>query len=389
MIIQSAYNNNPNIVGYKIESHSALWHQFRTVGIPNVYEGGIGASEIATVCGKTSPKYGKILPVLMNEKAGITIPKPVINEHAFSGTLAEPAIAHRWRHHDGTELGYLQNMHDKRVIRECREVDAYLVNNTFPWLFASLDRSILANQGGLMRKDQKLNEEHPLELKQLSYFAAQTWESKVPPQYVYQINQQMLICNVEYAELAVLQDGYSFKVYPFELNSLICEEILEKSYTVWQDVLQMRELSQQRTYYKGLGQNDKAEEITAQIDSMIPEPDASEGWKEFLNDRFMADKEEFAGTTQHFLWGVMRQRAQMAIKKLESFVDLIDNKMRKVFTDNQAEVMYFENYGRIKYSRVANRTNPQFNYAGFKAAKEAIDEDEVDTIVKQLTPKLP
>ena len=387
-LIENAYNNNPDIIGFDIPTHSDDWFKFRTTGIPELYEGGFGASEIATVCGKTSPKYGKIIPVLLNEKAGITLPERIMNEHMLSGILAEPIISDRWNYHDGTDKGYLDNYMNKKRIRECREVDMYLVNKRFPWLFASLDRSILANQGGLMRAGQMLKEEHPLELKQLSYFAAQTWDNKIPPQYIYQINQQMMICNVEYAELAVLQDGYSFKVYPFELNGVICQEILEKSYQQWQAVLQMRELNTKKLYYIDNNQSFKAQEVQAELDSMIPEPDASEGWKDFLNERLIVEKEEFEGTTKHFLWAVARTKAKYAMKKLESFIDLIDNKMRAVFVANNAEVMVFKDLGRIKYTRVAGRAAPQFNYAGLKRANEAFDEEIVDEIVKPLIPKI-
>ncbi len=387
-IIESAFNNNPNIIGFNIPTHSPDWFRFRTTGIPELYEGGFGASEIATVCGKANPKYGKIIPVLLNEKAGITEPERTMNEHMLSGTLAEPAIKERWKYHDGTDKGYLQNFLDRKKVRECRDVDMYLVNQKYPWLFASLDAAILGNQGGLRYKGQMLKEEHPLECKQLSYFAAQTWESKIPPQYVYQVNQQMLVTETEYAELAVLQDGYAFTVYPFEIDVDICKEILEKSRDQWESVKRMRVLDAKCKYYLDLNQHKEAEKAQAELDSMIPEPDSGDGWKDFLNERMIVEKEEFAGTTAMFRLSVYRQKATSAEKKIKEYISLIENKLRAEFVRHGAEVMVFDGMGKVKYSKVGDRKDPQFNFAGLKRTKEAFDEEQVDEALKPILTKI-
>ncbi len=385
-LITNAYNNNPDIVGYEIPVHTQEWFQFRTVGIPE-YSGGFGASEISVICGKSSPKYGKIIPVLLEEKAGIREIQRDMNEHMLSGILAEDIILERWKYYDGTDKGYITNWMNQRIIRKSRKLNCYLVNNKYPWLFASLDSSILAKQHGLMRPGQLLNEEHPLECKQLSYFAAQTWANKVPPQYIYQINQQMLVCGVEYAELAVLQDGYNFQVYPFELDMSICEEILEKSYKAWNDVLKMRELHLQQKHALDIGNFLQADKIKAELESFIPEPDSSEGWKEFMNDRFIVEKESFEGTTKDFRKAVNRQRAKYAIQLLEQYVDAIDNQLRAEFVKNASETMEFNGAGKITYKKVGSRKDPQFNYAGLKRVKEAYDQDYVEEIINPLINK--
>lgn len=378
-IIESAFNNNPNIVGYEIPLHSEEWHQFRQTGIPNVYPGGFGASEISTICGKNSRKYGMILPVLLEHKAGLSIPERRINEHMLSGILAEPIILERWKYYDGTELGYLKNYQDNKVVRNHRLVNMYLVNKKYPWLFASLDASILKDQGNLI--GGRLKEESPLECKQLSYFAAQTWENKIPPQYIYQINQQMLVTETEYAELAVLQDGYSFTVYPFEMNVEICEEILEKSRAQWENVLVMRKIKSEIDYYIDINKMDKVEALKAELDSMIPEPDSSEGWKEFLNERYIVEKESFPGKMKHFREVLKRQKLKKAINILQDECDTIDNKFRAEFVKNNAEFMDFGNSGKVKYSKVGKNKDPQFNYAGIKSKA---DEAPVRAVIEPL-----
>jgi hypothetical protein len=383
MSINNAFNNNPEIIGFDIPVHDDNWFKFRTIGIEG-YEGGFGASEIATICGKTSPTYGKILPVLLNEKAGISTPERAMNEHMLSGILAEPIILERWDYYDGTEKGYLTNYLNNRKIRNHRTVNMYLVNKKFPWLFASLDAAILSGQGGLWERNQKLDKEHPLECKQLSYFASQTWENKVPPQYIYQINQQMLVTDTDYAELAVLQDGYKFEVYPFKKDESICEEILTKSEKHWKTVLEMRDLETARKYYLDINQIDKADHAQAVLDSMIPEPESGDGWKDFLNDRFVVEKEEFEGGVAEFRQAVKRKKAKMAIAKLETFVSLMDNKMRALFVKNNAEIMSFGKSGKVTYKKVGKRDAPQFNYAGLKRLSEVTDEAFIDEIIEPL-----
>lgn len=381
-IIQSAFNNSKNITGYKIPVHTPEWYQFRTTGIDEVYPSGFGASEIATLCGKNNRTYGEIIPVLLNKKAGITPLDRKMNEHMLSGILAEPIILERWKYFDGSEKGYLENYMTGKVMREFRTMDMYLVNSKYPWLFASLDAMIPAGQPSL--RGFKLKGDAPLECKQISYFAAQQWESGIPPQYIYQINQQMLVTETDYCELAILQDGYNFKVYSFQLDVDICNEILEKSRAAWEDVLVMRTKYKQIRHYQDVNQMDKVERLQAELDSMIPEPDSSEGWKDFLNERHMVERESFVGTTKEFRLCIRRAKAKLGMKHLEEFCDSVDNKLRAQFVKNGAEIMDFGASGKVTYKKIGNRKDPQFSYAGIKRSAGVTDEDMVLDIINPL-----
>lgn len=381
-IIESAFNNNPNIQGFAIPVHSPEWYQFRTTGMNEIYEGGFGASEISTICGKNNKTYGEIIPVLLNKKAGITPLDRKMNEHMLSGILAEPIILERWRYYDGTDKGYLDNYMTGKVMREHRPVNMYLVNKKFPWLFASLDSSIPKGQSSL--RGFQLTDDAPLEAKQISYFAAQQWESGIPPQYIYQINQQMLVTETDYCELAILQDGFNFKVYSFRKDVEICQEILEKSREAWEQVLVMRKKHKEIRYYQDLNQTEKVEQLQAELDSMIPEPDSSDGWKDFLNERFINEREFFVGKTNQFRLCVKRSKAKLAMKHLEDYCNGIDNKLRAEFVKNGAEIMDFGSSGKVTYKKVANRKDPQFNYAGIKRSRDVNDEDLVLDIINPL-----
>lgn len=354
--VMSAYNGNPQITGYAIPVHSPDWYAFR--------ETGFGASEIAIICGKNPNTYGKILPKLLEEKAGISRDETKLNEHMMSGILAEPIITERWRYYDGTVNGYVQNWQEKNEKRKCREVDMYLVNENFPWLFVSLDRSILKDQDSLV--GTRLKEEHPLELKQISYFASQKWENGVPPQYVYQVHQQMVVCNVEYCELATLMDGYKFDVFPFPMDQEVAEEILTKSFEQWQVVIKMRELKQGIDHYKDINRWDKVEGLQAQLDSLLPLPDGNEGWKEFLSERYMQEKEEFDGKTADFKMVKQRQRLSVAMNEIEAERDKLDNKMRVRFVQEGAQYMSFGSSGKVRYFKRSNSKIYQLDFKGVK-----------------------
>jgi len=381
-IIESAFNSNPNITGYEIPVHTPEWYQFRTTGMPGIYEGGFGASECGTLTGKNNKTYGEILPVLLNKKAGITPLDRKMNEHMLSGILAEPIILERWKYYDGTDKGYLDNYMIGKVMRKHRTVDMYLVNKKYPWLFASLDAAILAGEPNL--RGGQLKCDCPLEIKQISYFAAQQWESGIPPQYIYQINQQMLVTETDYCELAILQDGFNFKVDSYQMDVDICNEILEKSRDAWEQVLVMRKKHKEIKYYQDLNQMDKVEKLQSELDSMIPEPDSSDGWKEFLNERYIVEQEAFTGTTNHFRQCVKRSKAKLAMKHLEDFCDGIDNKLRAEFVRNGAEIMDFGSSGKVTYKKIGARKDPQFNYAGIKRSRDISDEETVLEIIEPL-----
>lgn len=367
--VENAYNNNPHITGYRIPVHSEDWYAFRKTGF--------GASEISLVCGKAN--YGKVLPKLLEEKAGISEDNKKMNEAMFSGLLAEPIIAERWKYYDGTPLGYLDNYQNKNVMRNCREVEMYLVNDKYPWLFASIDRSILKDQGDLI--GGRLTSEHPLELKQLSFFAAQKWENKVPPGYVYQIHQQMIVCDVEYCELAVLMDGYKFEVYPFSLDLEIAEEICTESYKQWQVVEKMKELYEAIEHYKGKNRWDRVNKLQADLDSLMPLPDSNEGWKEFLDSRYMQEKIEFEGKTTDYRMVRQRQKLMVAQKAIEEKVTLIDNRMRQRFVSEGGEYMHFGVSGKVRHYK---QKNDKVHRLDYKGVKDRVEPTAIYEIVEPL-----
>jgi putative phage-type endonuclease len=335
----------------RIPEHTDEWYNFR--------KNTIGGSEIGCVLGLN--KYDTVAR-LYHEKVGTIEQRRDDNELMFWGRELEDKIADIWRYYDGTQNGYIDNFKNKKIIRECRNVNGYVINPKYPWLSASLDRVMNVKGGVNLLTGEPLKTEGVLECKGLSYWAAQIWEDGTPIYYLTQVCQYMIILESDYAEIAILQDGNKFRVEKLQRDDSLCEKIIEISKGFWYNrVLPAKEAFSKRQAALADGNTHEAEKWEAEIQKYEPEPDHSESYTEFMNERFLKTRESIDGNLK-FYDLCKHDKVLNGINGLiEDRRNEIKNNLIKVLTKEGAEVIDFGKLGSVNWSERKGAKNRTFN----------------------------
>ena len=266
---------------FNIKTHSKEWYDFR--------EKGIGGSEQATIHNLNFYDTGMRL---WAEKCGYVPRAEFDNESMFHGRKHEDYILDVWRFWDGTSDGYIKNYTAGNSIRTYSKVEGYLVNDKYPYLFASLDAVIDVGNANLLT-GAILEKRGVLECKTISEMAAKSWESGIPLSYIMQVHQYLLVNELEYAEVAILQGGNKFYVMPIERREKICDQIIKESKSFWYDrVLPARELVNQ------IKNGGDFAEIESRLLNLQPDPDASDACRDYLKSQYHREYEKMMGTPE-------------------------------------------------------------------------------------------
>ena len=309
------------------------WLQFRTRGL--------GASDVPAVlnfCEYTSGMQK------FDEKISLN-PKPKFENFAmFMGKRAEDVNAEMWEYWDGTMEGMMANYYSGRKVRRCRRMNAYVQNPKYKWLFVSLDRVINKHINKRIEYG-----EGALELKNLSFYESEKWESGIPLKHLLQVQTQMLVCEFEYGELAIKLDDRNYEVYPFEKNKAICEQIIEQTHDFWLKVEEARKIQTQIFHAKNNFNLRLVEELEAKLQELEPEPDGSDALSEFLSEKYkkgtVAQRE---GTVQELEWAKTHIEKKEELKALSKQVKEAENKIKNSMKN--VEVLNFGKQGKVHWS---------------------------------------
>lgn len=236
----------------------------------------VGGSDLSTVMGLNP--YKSIIELYF-EKTGMKEVFDQDNAAMFWGRELEEQVCEKWQYWDGNVEGMIANFTAGNIIRRCRRLNAYVQNKNFPWLYVSLDRVINKT------KDAKetITGEGSLEGKTISGYAADMWESGIPPMYVVQLQGQITVCEFSYGEMAILKDGRHYDVIPFDLHPGISEGVVRHSENFFKMVkagieqyilhLYCSDEEQKAVYY-------------SEAERLAPEPDGSVAYENYLSQRY-------------------------------------------------------------------------------------------------------
>lgn len=297
---------------------------------------GLGASEIGTILGLNPYKCSA---QLFYEKLGEDIGLNVENLAMFMGKEQESFIANLWQYWDPQEPeegALIRNFRDKKIIRRCQRVNAYVHNPDFPWLFVSLDRKInkMKAPGNVYSAD-----EGALEIKTIAGYEADKWEAGIPPSHVVQVQTQLLVCEFNFGELAILKDGRNFEVLPFERNEGICQTIVTRTREFWDKIEEGRKVYT-RIFEAKRNFNYKAvEELEEALTALEPAPDGSEAFAKYLKERYkIAEPGEQRGTDEQLPWAERHAAISKQIKELEEAKRLEENRLKNVLRDGASKI---------------------------------------------------
>lgn len=337
--------DNPNISIVEIKVHSPEWYEFR--------KNGVGTSEVGYLL-SLSPYKSSL--ELYYEKVGIYEPPDWQSEPAFHGTNLEAYTVDMWQYHDGSDEGYMDNYANNNKIktREYYEIkDKYFINKKYPWMFVSLDGLILPGNPNMIT-GEPLKTHGILEAKLISGFVLKQWDG-VPPSYLAQIHQAMIVLECEYAELAMLQDGKRFSVQPLELSRDFADVIIEKSKDFWYNrVAPAKELMAKKKEADLAGDIDSSNELESQINQLEPPPDDSEAYKNFMAKSALGEPETIGGGLDELAWAESMKNLGSMGKKIASQKLLYENRLRKFMKDEKVDKVDFGEEGYVKLSERKN-----------------------------------
>ena len=313
------------------------WLQFR--------KNGFGASEIGGVLG-LSP-YTSPLEIFY-DKISDSIGEKYENLAMFLGTETEAFIAKLHQYWDGDEESMITNYRNNNVVRKNRRVNAYIQNPKWEHLLVSLDRKITS-----YKKNGELFPEEVLEIKNMSGFVKNQWEYGIPPMYMAQLQQQLLVTNIQFGELALMIDGRNFEVHRFERNDEFCEHIINRSTDLWNKITEARKLQEQKIDAE-LNFNQKlVNEINQEIISLEPEVDNSISLSHFLSDKYKNGTEgEKVGSFEELEWAIKHKELKNEVKEKQKEITLFENKLKHSMKD--IEVLNFQDDGKVHWSNSKN-----------------------------------
>lgn len=326
---------NRNLIFTSTEGMSNRdWLQFRTRGL--------GASEIGAVLGFS--EYCSPMQKF-DEKTTLT-PKPRFENLAmFLGKQAEEKNAEMWEYWDGSVEGMISNYYSGTKVRRCRKINGYVQNPKYPWLFVSFDRIINKH----IFKGKKFGE-GALELKNLSSYEVQKWEEGIPTTYLLQVQDQMLVGEFEYGELAVKQDDRSYIVYPFEKNKAICEQIIDQTHDFWYNrVVPARKIQTQIFNAKQNYNQRLVEDLEGQLQQLEPEPDGTDAVSDFLSYKYKKGLlPERTGTKEELKWALTHLEKKEALKIVQRELLEAENKIK--YSMKEVEILNFGIEGKVYWS---------------------------------------
>jgi len=335
----------------RIQPQTDAWFKFR--------ESGIGGSEAATVLGLN--KYDTVTRTYY-EKIGAIEPRKFDNAKMFFGRYMEDNIAELWKYYDGTPEGWIENYKNKKIIRDCRAVNGLVVNPKYPWLFGSFDRVQNIKGGINLLTGEPLKTEAVLEIKTLSYWSSQMWEGGIPLSYLIQIHVYMIILECDYAEIAILKDGNEFTVEKYQREESLCEKIINITQSFWEKLVIPGKIAQSKKQEaEKAGNILEVENWDSEVQKHEPEPDSTQAYTDFMNDKFLRERESISGNLE--LYDLCKQD-----KVLNGIKGIIDDKrtgikniLVKELTQAGAEQIDFGKVGTVDWSERKGTKNRTFN----------------------------
>jgi putative phage-type endonuclease len=363
-----------NLEYYPLVTHSEEWHSFR--------RNGIGGSEVGYIMG-LSPYKSSIQ--LFYEKIGEHEPSREQNEAMFHGTHLESYVANLWKYYDGTKTGYIENFNQNNIIRDLFVVDGYIRNPKYPHLFANVD-GIMPIGSVSLATSEVLEKNGLLEIKTIGSFYAKVWDDGIPPQYLAQVHQYMMILELDYCEIAMLIDGKFFEVHIVERSQRLCDQIEQMTLEFWEDrVVPAKELLEKKKEHDKAKRYDLAEEAEGGVHMLEPEADNSEAYKEFMQRKQLLDPIIIEGTQEmkenlikHKYWGAIEKTS----KKMKT---LYENKSRKILMDANSDKMTFGD--EEGYVDLSKRKGSDKLILGNRI-KTKVDLDIVNDILEDVDEKL-
>jgi len=218
-------------------------------------------------------------------------------------------------------------------------------------------------KGGInLLTGEKLKTEAVLEIKTLSYWSAQMWQDGIPISYLIQIHVYMIILETDYAEIAILKDGNEFIVEKYNRDESLCQKITDISKDFWYKlVVPAKEAFAKRQEAEKAGNIGELEKYDAIIQKLEPEPDHSEAYTSFMNEKFLRERDSIEGTMEYFDLA----KRDKVLNGIKGIIDDERTGIKNIFVKGLtlagAEMIDFGRLGSVDWSERKGTKNRTFN----------------------------
>lgn len=255
----------------------------------------------------------------------------------FMGNYMEAHIATLWQYWEGSEESVIRNYQAGRRVRECRERGESIRLKKYPFLVGNIDREIMGRQRGV------------LECKQINGYYAQQWAIEIPPAYLYQVQQYLLLTGHRFAEIALLKDGNSLSVMRFEANAEMQSLIIERAGEFWQRIEAAHPLAAE--YLKEEAQHSpdrrRLSGLMEAISRHEPEVEGTPAYEAFLRQRYRQAAGERIGTHTQLTTALQYLSHGQAIKDAKSQQRECKNALLRGLGDS--DTLDFGDAGRVTW----------------------------------------
>lgn len=299
---------------------------------------GLGGSDMSSIL-NLNHRFPAI--ELYYQKVGLAFGSNEENEPMFWGSRNENTVRNVAQYYDFDSGQYMNNFNNGIKLREITQLGYMVRNDEYPWILGNLD--------GAENFDPKVFiMDGPAEIKTISQKVVEMWEGGIPPYHIIQIYTYIIACKpmmrTEEASIYYLQDGNKFRGFHMPLSHVVRDEILEKSYTFWNNVLKGREI------VANVKDNDTRLRYLAQLE---PPPTAEPAYYQHLSRLFL-EKQKFVrieGNEDDIFNAIAYKRLGAEIKSLTEQQDEYKNLIMKTLHDNGANIIDFDKAGKITWNK--------------------------------------
>lgn len=312
--------------------------EWQTLRLSFVRKGMIGGSDAGTLLGINQYKS----PInLFYQALGIGELPSIMNAAMLHGKQLEDYVADCWQYYDGTDEGWVENTLANKKIKTYKKLRAIVTNPKYPVLFANVD--------GIITKHPTYGKRQGiLEIKTISGYSADSYEAGIPPSYLIQVQQYMLVMELPYAEICYLKDGRQLGCVTFEANEDLQNTILEEAEKFQARVLEAKAAIEPL--------DDKEEQlgIAAQYE---PDADSTDAFNAFISNKHKERQSEnvITGDDIHLEWARQYKRYSSILKKVEEHKQLYQNRLKQAMERENAAVMMLPE-GKITWRKQFNVT---------------------------------
>ncbi len=238
---------------------------------------GIGSSEVGGVCAQAD--YVDPIKVYL-DKIGEQADTFTGNRFSRFGKALEDFIAdcYCYWEADGDANLMLTNRDNRKKFRSVSTVNGIYWNEKYPWLFASLDRRILCDPRG----------RGILETKNTTTMEKDRYTHGFNKSFYLQVQEQLLVYEAEFADVAIYFDGNNFEVRPVEPDKEVQQYIVEETREFWLKVEKARAIKHEYGIQSYYGQHmdfipEELREAVSMLQALEPELTGTENEYEFLS----------------------------------------------------------------------------------------------------------